>query len=177
MYLLLIWVYSYTANYSGTSSILEWNWDVQDPWTLSYAYGNNAEIQAGNYSTVVLVRARNACGWTSGSLSGNPHIHYLNVCGEYGIYSYPNPVDNQLTISLDEDVQFSVENSEVNNLTTDKKSQSNFIENIVIYDDSANEILRKFVRDKNVKIDCSALNKGTYILHINTTEGKKIRKL
>jgi len=126
--------------------------------------------------TVVLARARNACGWTSGSLSGNPHIHYLNVCGAYGIYSYPNPVDDQLTVSLDEDVQVSVENSEVNNLTADNKSQSNFIEEIVIYDDSGNEIISQIVSDVSLKIDCSSLQKGTYIIHIKTNNGKIIRR-
>jgi hypothetical protein len=149
---------------------------VQSPWTLTYANGNNAVIQAGIYSTVVLVRARNACGWTSGSLSGNPHIHYLNVCGAYGIYSYPNPVDDQLTISLAEDVQVNVEGIGANGLTTDKNPRSNLIENIVIYDDSGNEIISQICSDVSVNIDCSSLKEGTYIIHINTNNEKIIRR-
>ncbi len=122
------------------------------------------------------MRARNACGWTNGSLSGNPHIHYLNICGDYGIYSYPNPVDDQLTISLAEDVQVNVEGIEANGLTTEKNSRSNFIDNIVIYDDSGNEIISQIINDGSIKINCSALQKGTYIIHINTNNGKIIRR-
>lgn len=90
-----------------------------------------------------------SCGQTFGNLTSNEIISVTEQKKTVGMKLYPNPVNEQLTISVGQKGQFEFEISDINGKT----------------------ILQGSLQKENTVLDVSGLEKGIYFVKVSSTKG------
>jgi len=144
-----------TATYSGSETILEYQWQGPSGWNLqnpppppsdkSVAFVTPNSYSAGN----IKIRARSRCGWS------NWTTFSFNVQQCSGYFSvFPNPSNEYLDIVIEDK----------NAVESNDKLKSEI--EIKLFNNSQKQVIDTKTKSKKTRIDTSTLPKGTYFLHV-----------
>ena len=148
---------------SFAGAVTGYTWTVSSSLTIVSGGGPNdssitVSIKTGQAFGDIFVTARNSCGG-----SQQPSQIRVNRIQSFSYSVYPNPADTELTI-------------EAERVDTTSKELQPF--DVILFDESGNELFTQRMEDDKTKIPVSKFKNGFYYLHIHSEEGitkKKIR--
>lgn len=154
-------------------NILEWEWEkvVGDFNLLDYE--SCAQVLGFQPSSgFISVRVRNACGWS------NPTFIVVKVtdCSmtmqQKSIKLFPNPASSSVTLSVD-----NLKQNQPNAKGKENVPAAS-INEVKIYDNFGSvKLYRKFTKQQTATLDVSRLQKGVYMVEVNTDTGVEYKQL
>jgi len=175
---------AYTSIYQ---SLTEYEWYMPDAsdWEIEEEYHGGAienryveidywESPAPSYETVA-IRAQNSCGWSAWKMTS----WTVDDCGGYyySMMMYPNPVDDQLTLTVTSKDEMEDNNApiaEKNNRA--KRYQKELpVYEILMYHKDKGLMKRISSQDKQLQINTADLKTGLYFVLL-IIEGKTYKK-
>lgn len=160
-------IYVELANY-GASNVYNWSVTSQNS-QYAYIYFNGKSatmsLNPGAYRTITCQVTTETCGTASFSLSG------YNYGGSYSITSYPNPVDQTLTVAVQPVTDESLSSEDrygINNILTEQFENGS----VKLINEAGKSLSSGIIKDKTCSLDVSNIPDGRYFLQITTSKEK-----